>query len=513
MVAAPSNPPTNSTPPSPPCAPPFTLPPALGAESRFSWPAAATVGFGAAVATWCVWFLVHTPAFRLEPAVSGPLLLAVHLGVIGLLCRMGPRGSRAMLGLAAGVIAAGVNLLLLGSKLGQPLETGEAAPGVTGLRPAALLVTAGFIGASGVLGLVGGLLAARLPERGGNGTGGEADGGLSASRRWLGRFATVTALSIVPLLFLGGLVTTMGAGLSVPDWPGTFGANMFLYPLRLMEDPRVYAEHTHRLFGTLAGLCVLTLAVMTWRIDPRGGVRWFAAGLLGLVIVQGVLGGGWVISRDWKGLAVVHGVLGQVVFGLAVCLAMLQHRRFAARPAGEGPVKVGVFAVLLGCLVMQLAFGAMYRHMRSEHALWSHIGFSLVVMGAAVAAGIVLMRAGREESPDAKLLRRAGATLHAVVTVQFVLGWAAWGVLMAGSGTGKADRVVPTAEELASTPLTVGWIEGAVRTLHQANGALLLAAAVGCAVLAVRVMPGVRAAAGRGVGTGAAEFGGVGKPA
>ena len=66
-------------------------------------------------------------------------------------------------------------------------------------------------------------------------------------------------VAVAPLLFVGGLVTSTNSGMAVPDWPNTFGSNMFLYPLGPRAQPDVYLEHSHRLFGTLVGLATLKL--------------------------------------------------------------------------------------------------------------------------------------------------------------------------------------------------------------------------------------------------------------
>ena len=74
------------------------------------------------------------------------------------------------------------------------------------------------------------------------------------------------------LLMAGGLVTSNRAGMAVPDWPATFGSNMFLYPLSKMTGG-IYFEHTHRLLGTFVGLAAITLAVFLQIVERRGWVR------------------------------------------------------------------------------------------------------------------------------------------------------------------------------------------------------------------------------------------------
>src|SRR3954453_19521511 len=126
--------------------------------------------------------------------------------------------------------------------------------------------------------------------------------------------ALLTAVATFPLIFMGGLVTSHGAGMSVPDWPNSYGYNMFLFPPRLWIGGILY-EHTHRLMGTVVGMLSIALAVTAWWTEIKSFVRWLIAkvrrepappwqqstqrrwvqwlcvGVLGAVIFQGVLGG------------------------------------------------------------------------------------------------------------------------------------------------------------------------------------------------------------------------------
>src|SRR5436190_24041102 len=93
-----------------------------------------------------------------------------------------------------------------------------------------------------------------------------------------------------PLLFLGGLVTTLRVGMAVPDWLTTFGVNMFLYNF-LNDSIGVQLEHSHRLYASAVGVaCIVLAGTLLWA-DPRRWVK--ALGVLALagVIAQGVLGG------------------------------------------------------------------------------------------------------------------------------------------------------------------------------------------------------------------------------
>src|ERR1700710_969174 len=102
------------------------------------------------------------------------------------------------------------------------------------------------------------------------------------------RIALLTAIATFPLIFMGGLVTSHQAGMSVPDWPNSYGYNMFLFPPRLWIGGILY-EHTHRLMGTLVGLFSIALTVVAWKTESRRHIRWLATGVLLAVIIQGIL--------------------------------------------------------------------------------------------------------------------------------------------------------------------------------------------------------------------------------
>src|SRR5262247_4893012 len=100
---------------------------------------------------------------------------------------------------------------------------------------------------------------------------------------WPHRLAVVLACATFPLLFIGGLVTSKGAGLAVPDWPTTFGYNMFLYPWSKMVGG-IFYEHSHRLIGSVVGFLTILLAVTLWYKESRQWLLWLGIVALGAVI-------------------------------------------------------------------------------------------------------------------------------------------------------------------------------------------------------------------------------------
>src|SRR6267154_2195800 len=106
----------------------------------------------------------------------------------------------------------------------------------------------------------------------------------SAFHPWLDRFAWLTTVATFLLLGLGGLVTSHEAGMAVPDWPTTYGYNMFLFPLHLWEGNILY-EHSHRLLASLVGLLTSILAGWLWVRETRSKVRWVGLGVMFFVLI------------------------------------------------------------------------------------------------------------------------------------------------------------------------------------------------------------------------------------
>ncbi|MEM7622680.1 MAG: hypothetical protein AAF235_05700 [Planctomycetota bacterium] len=193
-----------------------------------------------------------------------------------------------------------------------------------------------------------------------------------------------------------------------------------------------------------------------------------------LVCAQGILGALRVgENNEW--LAMMHGVFGQVVFGSAVVLAATASGLFR-RPETSTPgptataarVSRAVTSVTLGCVLVQLLFGAMSRHIGAPHATWSHAAFAFLVAGAVGLSGMML-RSAESYSRSGRALRKIGVLLIALIGAQFVLGFVVlWQVTQA------PERPIPTADELA-TAVPFDLTEAIVTTLHQSLGAGILA--------------------------------------
>lgn len=187
---------------------------------------------------------------------------------------------------------------------------------------------------------------------------------------WFNRFLWFTALNVLALLGLGGLVTSKGVGMAVPDWPTTFGYNMFLLPWdKWVMGGGVFEEHSHRVFASWIGLLTLGVGGGLAFLDSRKWVRRMGYLAIVLVILQGVLGGLRVrLMRDEIG--VFHAALAQVFLCLMVGLAWVRTCAFEKRSQRLMSLNVnrlgsGLLWALTGMIFLQLILGAVMRH---QHA-------------------------------------------------------------------------------------------------------------------------------------------------
>ena len=151
-------------------------------------------------------------------------------------------------------------------------------------------------------------------------------------------YARLVAASTAVLILAGGLVTSTGSGLSVPDWPTTYGWNMFTFPLSKMVGGIRY-EHTHRLIASTVGFLMIVLAVWLWRAEPRAWVRRLGYVALGAVITQGILGGITVLFYLPPAVSTAHATLAQTFFCMVVALALFSGRRWVQEPRMALPTR------------------------------------------------------------------------------------------------------------------------------------------------------------------------------
>ena len=179
-------------------------------------------------------------------------------------------------------------------------------------------------------------------------------------------FAALVAASTGILIFAGGLVTSTESGLSVPDWPNTYGYFMFSFPLEKMVGG-IRFEHTHRLIASTVGFLILVLAAWLWRSEPRGWVRRLGYTALAAVITQGVLGGITVLWYLPDPISIAHASLAQIVFCLTMTIALVTSPGWKRAYAGHTPAPDDVMlrrvaAATTALIYVQIVVGATMRH-------------------------------------------------------------------------------------------------------------------------------------------------------
>ncbi len=186
------------------------------------------------------------------------------------------------------------------------------------------------------------------------------------NRIWLRRFSKLTCFSTLFLVFVGGMVTSTGSGLAVPDWPLSYG---MLFPPMVGG---VFYEHGHRLVALVVGFFMLILAVWLGIAERRRWVKNLGFLALGAVILQGILGGITVKFFLPTAVSVAHGVLAQTFFILTIIIAYSQSMERSKR-IGHAELENNLaikLSLLLVCFIyVQLIIGAVMRHTHSGLAI------------------------------------------------------------------------------------------------------------------------------------------------
>ena len=257
----------------------------------------------------------------------------------------------------------------------------------------------------------------------------------------LHRFAKFVAGCTVLLVLAGSLVTSTDSGLSVPDWPTTYGWNMFTFPPSKWVGGILY-EHGHRLIASTVGFLTIILAAWLWMSDSRRWMKWLGVGALGAVIAQGVLGGLTVMFFLPAPISTAHAGLAEIFFCMTVAIALFTSPRWidgygSCLASAEGLRRLATTTTTL--VYCQILVGATMRHTGAGLAipdfplmfghLWPthwdpkiaihfthRVGALLVTLAVLATAVSVFTRTSVSE------LRRPAGLLVALVAVQVTLG-------------------------------------------------------------------------------------------
>lgn len=276
---------------------------------------------------------------------------------------------------------------------------------------------------------------------------------MSPGRTALHRFSCLTAAGAFFLVAAGGMVTSTGSGLAVPDWPLSFG--QFFPPM----VGGVFFEHGHRMIAGVVGLMTLVLAAWMGLKEDRRRVRLMAFAAAGAIAVQAALGGATVLMKLPPQVSIAHACLGQAVFCLLLALAQATSPWFESPDGATGPVPVGrglwrLGALAAGAVFVQLFLGALLRH--TGKGLLLHLGWAAF---AAAALGWAALKVFKDH-PSASVLTRLSAFLLLSIPFQILLGFAAF-----------------VLRRFPGAPLSF-FQQASVVTAHVAFGALILGGSV-----------------------------------
>jgi heme a synthase len=271
---------------------------------------------------------------------------------------------------------------------------------------------------------------------------------------WHHRVAIFIAFLTFVVIVAGALVTSEDAGLSVPDWPTSYGHILRLPP---WVGGIVY-EHSHRMIASVTGILTIVIAFWTLFADRRRWMKYLGFAALATIVIQGILGGVTVLNFLPPAISTAHSAVGQTFFCIAVLIAVFTGRRWVEEApsliADNGHPKVLVLCLYsLAILYLQLVLGGMFRH--RGMSWWPH------VVNAVAVAQILTWTSVRAliSFPRVEAIRRPAALLLFTLMIQLLLGFAAFLTRVAWVGT------------QANNPMVISTVA------HTSVGALLLAIA------------------------------------
>jgi cytochrome c oxidase assembly protein subunit 15 len=317
--------------------------------------------------------------------------------------------------------------------------------------------------------------------------------------RWLHRFAWFTSIATLLLICSGGMVTSKGVGLAVPDWPTTFGYNMFLFPVSKWVGG-IFFEHTHRLIASTVGFLTIILALWIWRVDRRRWLRQLGFAALGAVVLQGVLGGLRVTMLKDE-IGIFHALLAQAFLGILIVITLATSRLWS-RLCECAPPEAAMRALrrtVIGTTVLiylQLGLGATMRHQHRDLSILDFpLAYGAIIPNTSTATleQINQWRDGRALS-DVTAFQIWLQLSHRFMAVLIAAGVIASLIVARRTGAGAQvlRRFTDTWFLLLACQITLGawviWSNKAadVATTHVAVGATMFALGVALSVVCLR---------------------------
>ena len=235
------------------------------------------------------------------------------------------------------------------------------------------------------------------------------------------RFAVFTAGATFILIIAGALVTSNDAGLSVPDWPTSYGHIIRLPPW----IGGVRYEHSHRVIAGFTILLTTAIALWTWFADRRRWMKLLASAALGTIVIQAILGGLTVLRFLPPAISTAHAAVAQTFFCIAVLIAIFTGRQWVEEiaPVVTDQSRPSLLALsLLSILILyvQLVFGAMFRHQGMPW--WPHVLNAVIVSLLLTWTGVRAIT----QFPKVDAIRRPAVALLFILVLQLCLGFAAF---------------------------------------------------------------------------------------
>ncbi len=298
---------------------------------------------------------------------------------------------------------------------------------------------------------------------------------LDATPVWLRRFTKLVAASTLFLIFAGAMVKSHEAGLSVPDWPTSYGWSMFTFPISKWVG-NIFYEHTHRLIASTVGMLVIVQAIWLQLREPKRFLRILGWCSLIVVIVQGILGGVTVLLFLPKSISIAHAGLAEIFFCINVAIAFFASRSYSnLRNIDKGDAPVGSTTALVLLVYAQIIAGAVMRHLgaglavRDIFAVGPFTDAGLVVNflhrigGVMVAVAIIAVAVSLRRYETNHPLRIVANFLVVFVSAQIMLGvytvWSGKQPHITSLHVMTGALTLATSLVLALTARTVAWKE------------------------------------------------------
>jgi heme a synthase len=262
----------------------------------------------------------------------------------------------------------------------------------------------------------------------------------------LHRYSIVLAIATLFLVVAGASVTSKEAGLSVPDWPLSYG--------QVMPEMTggVFYEHGHRMIATTVGMLTVILSIWLWRAEKRSWMKKLGFAALAAVIVQGLLGGLTVLLLLPPAVSISHACLAQLFFSTTVAIAIFTSKPWLAGPhmvQDHGWPSMRTLALIVPTLVLaQVALGAGFRH--RAFGLMPHILGALVVATAITMIGAFVIH----QFPEHPTLRKSAVVLLIVTAAQIFLGIFAF-LVRARAAENPIPMVIVTVAHVAMGAITL----------------------------------------------------------